>query len=174
MKLKLIMFSLFTVGAKNTNEKLSWEIDELEKVLRLSKKLTNKQIGKMAKYLRKHMPVDRYNLISADIQQALATDETIPSDFNVKSIQVEMRIANFRAGEMVSREKSKKAGITHVSITFTPDMEYCETAQQYRKKYDGKVVKLGNAPIFPLITCYNCNNCTRFVLVKPLIKGLDY
>lgn len=168
------MFSFFTVKAKNTKEKVLLEIDELEKVLKLSKKLTNKQIGRLAKYLRKHPPAERYNLIYADIQQALATDETIPSDFNVKSIQVEMRIAKFRAGEMVSREKSKKAGITHVSITFAPDMEYCETAQKYRKKYDGKVVKLRDAPIFPLITCYNCNNCTRFVYVKRLVRGVDY
>lgn len=106
------MFSFFTVKAKNTKEKVLLEIDELEKVLKLSKKLTNKQIGRLAKYLRKHPPAERYNLNFADIQQALATDETIPSDFNVKSIQVEMRIAKFRAGEMVSREKSKKAGIT--------------------------------------------------------------
>ena len=163
------MFSFFTVKAKNTKEKVLLEIDELEKVLKLSKKLTNKQIGRLAKYLRKDQPAERYNLISAG-----STDETIPSDFNVKSIQVEMRIANFRAGEMVSREKSKKAGITHVSITFTPDMEYCETAQKYRKKYDGKVVKLRDAPIFPLITCYGCNNCTRFVHVKRLVRGIDY
>ena len=168
------MFSFFKIKARNIDEKLRLEIDELEKVLKLSKKLTNKQIGRLAKYLRKHPPAERYNLISADIQQALATDETIPNDFNVKSIQVEMRIANFRAGEMVSREKSKKAGITHVSITFTPDMEYCETAQKYRKKYDGKVVKLRNAPIFPLITCYGCSNCTRFVHVKRLVRGIDY
>lgn len=168
------MFSFFTVKAKNTKEKVLLEIDELEKVLKLSKKLTNKQIGRLAKYLRKHPPAERYNLISADIQQALATDETIPSDFNVESIQVEMMIANFRAREMVSREKSKKVGITHVSIVFQPEFEYCETAQKYRKKYDGKIVRIKDAPIFPLMTCYNCNNCTRFVYVKRLVRGVDY
>ena len=36
------MFSFFTVKAKNTKEKVLLEIDELEKVLKLSKKLTNK------------------------------------------------------------------------------------------------------------------------------------
>ena len=51
-------------------------------------------------------------------------------------------IANFRAGEMVRREKSKKVGITHVSIVFQPEFEYCETAQKYRKKYDGKIVRI--------------------------------
>ena len=50
------MFSFFTVKAKNTKEKVLLEIDELEKVLKLSKKLTNKQIGRLAKYLRKHPP----------------------------------------------------------------------------------------------------------------------
>ncbi|MFC2611817.1 MAG: hypothetical protein ACFNX9_00190 [Eikenella corrodens] len=168
------MFSLFKIKAKNIDEKLRLEIDELEKVLKLSKRLTDKQIDKLAKYLRRHPPAERYNLIYSDIQQALATDKTIPADFKVKLVQVEMRIANFRASEMIRRERSKEAGVAHVSISFLPEIKYCETAQEYRQKYDGKVIKLEDVPIFPLMTCYKCNCCTAHVFVKPLIKGLDY
>jgi len=108
------------------------------------------------------------------LNEALATDKTIPADFKVKSVQVEMRIANFRASEMIRRERSKEAGVAHVSISFLPEIKYCETAQKYRQKYDGKVIKLEDVPIFPLMTCYKCNCCTAHVFVKPLIKGLDY
>lgn len=168
------MFDFFRKIFIKEENYLILQINELEKVLKLSNKLNKKQISLLIKNLRKFVPSDRYNLTYKDLQESILKDKTIPDNFDIKSIKTEILISGHRASDILNTKKALKLGIRNVQISFVKEIPVCENMQKYKQRYDGKCVKLKKVPIFPLLTCFNCKSCyAASPFKKSTIKGFN-
>lgn len=93
--------------------------------------------------------------------------DSLSENFNQKNSNFYnmVNIACLRAHNAVNLENlSSKKLCTHVKLSFMNNTKYpvCLNMQKVITKYDGVQVLIKDAPILPLINCYDCVHCKNF------------
>lgn len=174
------MFSLLNIfkPKPKIDEKMALQIDELEEILKQLDIFTPKQIKKLADNLRKHPPKKgRASLSMADIEKAASYDKTISADFKLKAkiLKEATLVAMSRASHIFEKKRRKELGIQKARILFAPGIPLCPTMEEYKKKYDGKIMNDDKLPILPPKTCCSCGkDCSRSTTSIAVVKGIHY
>lgn len=172
--MKLFRF-LFGVREREQSP-IELEIQELSECIKVSGRLTKQQIAYLSKKLHQMAKDNELgnNLTYSDVDKAMSSQSILFKGILASMLQMEMRIARFRARDILDTRKRRNLGIDSVHVLFSQGIPVCPSLKKYVKKFNGKVVSLNKLPIFPLRTCYNCRSCCAAgPLKKAIIKGFN-
>lgn len=135
---------------------------ELEAIMTESGLFKKEYINHIAKFYRDNylpyvgesaLPVQQWVAFADSLKDASNLDDSL------KWFYVMVLIAQSRACELRDLRRRQGLGVEKVTFTFMNNLDShsCTEYAKLRKKYDGKTVRIVDAPITPLRSCYRCN-----------------
>lgn len=147
-------------------------IRELEAVMLASNYFIPEKIKPILNFLdKRYVPFQAMG--PKEVMSKIFFDQALTiEDMPYRLFQMMINIASCRAHQLVQFKNWKELDVTKTKIKFTPNTG-CENVWAFKDKLDGKKILIDDAPLFPLLTCYDCRSCHITVSYRAVFDHIE-